>query len=80
MNRSAVANTNSDSPKAGTADPANKVTDAGRAKRILIVEDEFLIALEPENRLFEVGYDVVWIAATAGGRDGQMRCYEFKKS
>ncbi|UXN68002.1 response regulator (plasmid) [Devosia neptuniae] len=33
--------------------------------RILIVEDEFLIALELENRLLDAGFEVVGIAATA---------------
>jgi DNA-binding NarL/FixJ family response regulator len=33
--------------------------------RILIVEDEFLIALELENRLLDAGYKVVGIAVTA---------------
>ena len=33
--------------------------------KILIVEDEFLIALELENRLLDAGFEVVGIAATA---------------
>lgn len=33
--------------------------------RILIVENEFLIALELENRLLDAGFNVVGIAATA---------------
>ncbi|MBY3321612.1 response regulator [Rhizobium laguerreae] len=34
--------------------------------RILIVEDEFLIALELEYRLRDAGFEVIGIAATAG--------------
>jgi two-component system, response regulator PdtaR len=34
--------------------------------RILIVEDDFLIALELENRLIDAGFEVTGIAITAG--------------
>lgn len=37
-----------------------------RQPRILIVEDEFLIALELENRLLDADFEVVGIATTAG--------------
>lgn len=37
-----------------------------RSARILIVEDEFFIAIELEYRLLEAGYSVVGIAVTAG--------------
>jgi len=42
-------------------------TSAGEARaiRILIVEDDYFVALELEHRLLEAGYDVVGIAATA---------------
>ena len=48
----------------GTADDAGRGLDE-RPRRILIVEDEFLIALELENRLLEAGFKVVGIAVTA---------------
>src|SRR4029077_7358008 len=38
--------------------------DPGR-RRILIVEDDYLVALQFENALTEAGYDVVDIASTA---------------
>ena len=39
-----------DDSRAGTAAGVKKVAGAGRAPRILIVEDEYLIGLELENR------------------------------
>jgi two-component system, response regulator PdtaR len=47
------------SPAAGSRAP-----DPGR-RRILIVEDDYLVALQFENALTEAGYDVVDIASTA---------------
>ena len=44
-----------DGPSAGSA----------RAGRILVVEDDYFVALELEHRLIEAGFDVVGIAATA---------------
>jgi DNA-binding NarL/FixJ family response regulator len=38
----------------------------GKRPRILIVEDEFLIALELENLLCDAGFEVVGAAVTAG--------------
>lgn len=55
-----------DGSRAGAAAGVEKVAGAGRAPRILIVEDEFLIALELENRLLEAGFVVTGIATTAG--------------
>jgi len=55
-----------DGPSAGAAADVKKVAGAERPPRILIVEDEFLIALELENRLLEAGFVVTGIAATAG--------------
>src|SRR4051812_35427194 len=42
-------------------------TSAGsaRAGRILIVGDDYFVALELEHRLLDAGYDVIGIAATA---------------
>ncbi|TXR46603.1 response regulator [Phyllobacterium endophyticum] len=54
------------SSKPGTADRADQVSAPVTPLRVLIVEDEFLIALELENRLVDAGFDVVGIAATAG--------------
>jgi two-component system, response regulator PdtaR len=51
---------------AGTADGAGENPGVERPPRILIVEDEFLIALELEHRLLEAGFAVVGIAVTAG--------------
>ena len=42
-----------------------RAVGTGGTLRILIVEDEFLIALELENRLLDAGFEVVGIAATA---------------
>ena len=36
-----------------------------RASRILVVEDDYFVALELEHRLLDAGYDVIGIAATA---------------
>jgi len=47
------------SPTAGSRAP-----DPSR-RRILIVEDDYLVALQFENALTEAGYDVVDIASTA---------------
>jgi DNA-binding NarL/FixJ family response regulator len=55
-----------DGSSAGTAGRNKKVAAAARPPRILIVEDEYLIALELENRLLEAGFEVTGIAATAG--------------
>ena len=42
-------------------------TSAGgtRASRILVVEDDYFVAVELEHRLLDAGYDVIGIAATA---------------
>jgi DNA-binding NarL/FixJ family response regulator len=50
---------------AGAAARDSKVAGTGRPARVLIVEDEYLIALELENRLLEAGFVVTGIAATA---------------
>jgi len=42
----------------------SRARDPGR-HRILIVEDDYLVALQFENALTEAGYDVVDIASTA---------------
>jgi len=42
----------------------SQVQDSSR-RRILIVEDDYLVALQFENALTEAGYDVVDIASTA---------------
>src|SRR5947208_4022136 len=42
----------------------SRAQDPGR-RRILIVEDDYLVALQFENALTEAGYDVVDIASTA---------------
>jgi two-component system, response regulator PdtaR len=47
------------SPIAGS-----RAHDSGR-RRILIVEDDYLVALQFENALTEAGYEVVDIASTA---------------
>jgi DNA-binding NarL/FixJ family response regulator len=39
--------------------------DAGRRPRILIVEDDYLVALDLEHRLLEAGFDVVGVAGSA---------------
>ncbi|WP_246622833.1 response regulator [Rhizobium laguerreae] len=43
-----------------------RAAGGGNPIRILIVEDEFLIALELEYRLRDAGFEVIGIAATAG--------------
>jgi DNA-binding NarL/FixJ family response regulator len=58
-----------DNPTERNPDAVNKVgqwTEGRSGPRILIVEDEYLIALELENRLLDAGFEVVGIAATAG--------------
>jgi DNA-binding response OmpR family regulator len=40
-----------------------KSTDAAKPKRILLVEDELLVARENEDILAEAGYDIVGVAA-----------------
>jgi DNA-binding NarL/FixJ family response regulator len=44
---------------------ADLAGDAKPRSKILIVEDEYLIALELENRLVDAGFEVVGVAATA---------------
>lgn len=51
---------------AGPTDGSDLVPDGSRAARILVVEDDFLIALELEHRLTDAGFEVVGIAVTAG--------------
>ncbi|QKK20446.1 response regulator [Rhizobium indicum] len=50
---------------AGSAEEAKQAATGGRPPRILIAEDEYLIALEIENRLLDAGFEVVGIAVTA---------------
>ena len=46
--------------------PPDKTSGAaGRPARILIVEDDYFVALELENRLLDAGFAVVGIAVTA---------------
>jgi DNA-binding NarL/FixJ family response regulator len=46
--------------------PADKMSGgASRPARILIVEDDFFVALELENRLLDAGFEVVGVAVTA---------------
>ena len=45
--------------------PVPQSRDADPRHRILIVEDDYLVALQFENALTEAGYDVVDIASTA---------------
>ncbi|WP_246650296.1 response regulator [Rhizobium laguerreae] len=45
---------------------SERAAGGGNPIRILIVEDEFLIALELEYRLRDAGFEVIGIAATAG--------------
>ncbi|WP_245510846.1 response regulator [Rhizobium leguminosarum] len=45
---------------------SERAAGGGNPTRILIVEDEFLIALELEYRLRDAGFEVIGIAATAG--------------
>lgn len=47
-----------------TPEAATPRSDSNAPKRILIVEDEFLIALSAEEALLAEGYDVVGVAAT----------------
>jgi two-component system, response regulator PdtaR len=47
------------------ASPDRGCADAGQRPRILIVEDDYLVALELEHRLLEGGFDVVGVAASA---------------
>src|SRR5437016_9975311 len=42
----------------------SRAQDPGR-RRILVVEDDYLVALQFENALTEAGFDVVDIASTA---------------
>lgn len=51
---------------AGAADRSKQAAGVETSSRILIVEDEYLIALELEHRLRDAGFDVIGIAATAG--------------
>jgi DNA-binding NarL/FixJ family response regulator len=46
---------------------ASNGTSAGNARggRILVVEDDYFVALELEHRLLDAGFDVVGIATTA---------------
>ena len=40
-------------------------TEARNARRLLIVEDDFLVALELEHQLRAAGFDITGVAATA---------------
>src|SRR4051812_17985436 len=46
-------------------DSLSRPTGAGKEQRILIVEDDFLIAADAQWALREAGFDVVGIAASA---------------
>jgi DNA-binding NarL/FixJ family response regulator len=46
-------------------DEISSTEEDRRRTRILIVEDDFLIAMQTETALIEAGFDVVGIAATA---------------
>jgi DNA-binding NarL/FixJ family response regulator len=58
-------------PPVGPRDTRSKAGGSGareqqqEAARILIVEDDFLIAMQTETALTEAGFDVVGVAATA---------------
>ncbi|QKK26854.1 response regulator [Rhizobium hidalgonense] len=54
-----------DDPITGSAGSAKQEGGTGKPARILIVEDEYFIALEIENRLVDAGFEVVGIALTA---------------
>lgn len=56
---------NTDGSNTRSADKAKRLGGVEKAARILIVEDEYLIALEIENRLVDAGFEVVGIAMTA---------------
>jgi len=45
--------------------PDQESRGASRAARILIIEDDYFVALELEHQLTEAGYDVIGVAATA---------------
>jgi two-component system, response regulator PdtaR len=45
-------------------DPGEKALGTGRPGRILIVEDEFIIALAAEEALVEHGFQIVGVAAS----------------
>ena len=47
-------------------DPRSSEKETGATPRILIVEDEYLVATEMEAGLSEAGYEVAGIATTAG--------------
>ncbi|MBB4571293.1 response regulator [Rhizobium leucaenae] len=49
----------------GSFEAAKQVAGAEKPTRILIVEDEYLIALEIEHRLRDAGFEVTGIAVTA---------------
>jgi two-component system, response regulator PdtaR len=61
----AIPTSDFDGSGAGAAPRGTVVAGGKRALRILVVEDEYLIALELENRLIEAGFEVTGIAATA---------------
>src|SRR4051794_1444748 len=46
-------------------DNLSRQSGAGKGQRILIVEDDFLIASDAQSALREAGFDVVGIAASA---------------
>lgn len=52
-------------PPVLTAPPDGKSGGAVRPARILLVEDDYFVALELESRLSEAGFEVVGIASTA---------------
>ena len=49
-------------PKAGENETA---VQTGKAARILIVEDDYLIALQAESALTDAGFNIIGVAATA---------------
>ncbi|RWX11878.1 response regulator [Rhizobium hidalgonense] len=53
------------SSASGSAEEAKRLAGVKQPTRILIVEDEYLIALEIEHRLRNAGFEVIGIAVTA---------------
>src|SRR3954471_682093 len=53
-----------DGPRAADAEPEARVEPRNEAGRVLVIEGEFVIALEVEDALRRAGYEVVGPAAT----------------